>query len=204
MYRGYVKLWRRLLDSPIFTNEALLKIFIYCIFKMHIPPRDETGKFIYESKWLPVITGKSKTEVEIKPGQFLFGRQITAKRLRMNSSSVRNRFKKLENMRIVDIQSYPHYSLITVNDWKDYQGITSEKGQAKDRQRTPKGQAKDTKKNNKNIKNYKKEGDDGENKSEYEKVQTELHKKKKTTPKERHNIIKKKFPELVKRIKKEK
>ena len=201
MYRGYIKLWRKLLDSPIFANEALLKIFIYCLFKMHIPPRDKAGNFMHESKWLPIITGKSKTEVEIKPGQFLFGRQITAKRLRMNSSSVRNRFNKLKKMRIVDIQSFPHYSLITVNDWEDYQGIIFEKGQAKDRQRPPKGQAKDTKKNNKNIKNYKKERKKGGNKSEYEKVQEKLQKKNKTSKEERRNIIKERFPELVKRMK---
>ena len=87
----------------------------------------------------------------------MFGRKSAAKELRMKPSSVRNRMKKLQNMRNLDIKADTHYSIVTICNYNDYQNIKTNKGQTvgqpKDNQRTTKGQPKDTNNNDNNVNN---------------------------------------------------
>lgn len=112
----------------------------------------------HEKEWVPFKTGKGDIEVEVDRGQFIFGRKSAAKELKMNQSSVRNRMVKLKNIGNLDIQSAKQYSLVTICNYNKYQNdenkVGQAKGQAKDRQRTPKGHPKDTNKNPKNYKKY--------------------------------------------------
>ena len=78
MERGWVKLWRKLLDSEIFQNEGLLKVAIWALLKAN-----------HKEAWVPLKTGRGKTIVHLKPGQFIFGRRTAAKELKMPESSVR-------------------------------------------------------------------------------------------------------------------
>jgi len=113
-----------------------------------------------KDRWVTIQTGKGDTEILVKEGEFIFGRLVSAEELDMKPSSVRNRIKKLKKLRNVDIQVDTHYSIISICNWQDYQGNKNKSGQAsgqaEDSQRTGKGQAKDTDKNVKNVKNEKK------------------------------------------------
>ena len=88
------------------------------------------------------------------PGQFIFGRLTAARELNMKTSSVRNRMEKLRVSGNIAMQTDTHYTIVTICNWDKYQGdINFEgqaSGQAKDNQRTTKGQPKDTDKNCKN------------------------------------------------------
>lgn len=95
MNQGYIKLYRRLLDSACFQNEGLLKIWIWCLLKAN-----------HETAWVPFKTGKGSSVVKIEPGQFIFGRKSAAKELKMDESTVYKRMKYLEKLKNITIQSY--------------------------------------------------------------------------------------------------
>ena len=146
MHRGYVKLWRRSIDSRVFKNPELLKVWLWCLMKAN-----------HETAWVEMKSGKSKIEIKVEPGQFFFGRKSASKELGMKESSVRNRIKKLENMQNVDIKADRQYSIVSIINWDIYQQDEKKEDSKEDRQRTGKGQAKDTNKNDKNDKNKRKQ-----------------------------------------------
>lgn len=148
MSDGWVKLWRKSLESRVFQNKNLWQVWCYCLMRAN-----------HKGKWVSVATGRGETEVWVDSGQFIFGRKKAAQKMRMKPSSVRNQMLKLQNMQNLDIQSGQHYSVVTIINWESYQtetnNVDSTKGQPCNNQRTTKGQPKDTNKNDKNEKNIK-------------------------------------------------
>lgn len=110
----------------------------------------------HKQTWVSVVTGRGRTEVELQPGQFIFGRKKAADELNMAESSIRNRIDKLKKMRNLDIKTDTHFSIISIMNWDTYQHDEIKKDRQVDTQRTGKGQAKDTDKKDKNVKNEKK------------------------------------------------
>ena len=151
MADGWVKLHTKLLDSRVFANEGLLKVWIYCLC------RANRGK-----AFVPITTGRGKTDVELSPGQFIFGRNSAAQKLGMSSSTVWKRMNKLKNMRNVDIKSNSHYSVVTICNWEAYQHVPNEKEQVKEqpsnRQVTGKEQPSNTDKSKESNKRNKSNG----------------------------------------------
>jgi hypothetical protein len=127
MNQGWVKLWRKLEDSPIFQNEGLLKVFIWCLLKA-------THKEI----WMSIRTGRGFTEVKILPGSFVFGRHQAAKKLKMQPSTVWKRILKLEKLEILNIQRNTHFSIIVVVNWDTYQAGTEKRNNQENNQGTTK------------------------------------------------------------------
>lgn len=134
---GWVKLHRQLIKSRVFANEGLLKVWIWCLLKAN-----------HEKEWVPIKTGRGTTEIEVFPGQFIFGRKTSAKDLRMNPSTVWKRMLKLKNIENLDIQSDTHFSVISINNWETYQLDDTPKVTGKV---TGKEQPSNTNKNDKNI-----------------------------------------------------
>ncbi len=160
MDNNYILLWRSILDSEVFAHEGLLKVWIWCL-----------SKASFKSRPFKIKVGRGETTIKLKRGQFLYGRKVAAEELHMAPGTVRNRMQKLQEMGNVDIQPDSHYSIVTIINWDRYQIPPEEerpadwptKGQAKDNQRTSKGQAKDTyNKGNKvdNENNENKRGDE--------------------------------------------
>ena len=89
MDRGYVKLWRKITDSPCFKNEGLLKVWIWCL-----------SKASHKGRVVQIQTGRGFTSIQIQPGQFVFGRKIAASELDMDESTVYKRMQKLKNISI--------------------------------------------------------------------------------------------------------
>lgn len=136
---GWILLHCKLIDSRVFQNEGLLKVWIWCLLKAN-----------HEEAWVPVKTGKGKIEVHLKPGQFIFGRKSAAKELKMKPSTVRNRILKLKKFGNLDIQSDTQYSIITIINWEVYQKVIIKRGHP---DRTAKGHPKDTNNNDNNNNN---------------------------------------------------
>jgi hypothetical protein len=109
---GYVALYRKLIGSRVFQNSDLLKVFIWCLLKAN-----------HEERWVPITTGTGKTEVFVKRGQFIFGRNTAAEELMMPASSIRNRIGALQKMEIISVKPDSHYSIITIINWDIYQPI---------------------------------------------------------------------------------
>lgn len=136
---GWIKLHRKIQRSSVFKNEGLLKTWLWCLLKAN-----------HEDAWIPISTGKGKTEVLVKRGQFVFGRKSAAKSLDMDESTVYKRMRKLENMGNCNTQSNSHYSIVTILNYELYQGSGKDEVTGKV---TGKEQASNTNKNVKNVKN---------------------------------------------------
>lgn len=107
---GYIALWRKTLDSRIFQNEGLLKVWVWCLLKAS-----------HKKRWTALKTGRGIIEIEILPGQFIFGRHSAAKELKMVPSTVWKRIVKLKNLSSLNIKSNKQYSIINIINWDIYQ-----------------------------------------------------------------------------------
>ena len=110
MWRGFVCLWRRSIDSQVFQNAGLWKVWTWCLLTAS-----------HKKHWVKLKVGKQVTEVVVKPGQFVFGRNAAAKVLDMKASTAWYRMKKLEQLGNLDIHSNTHYSIVTICNWSKYQ-----------------------------------------------------------------------------------
>jgi len=139
---GYVKLYRKIFDSRVWANEGLLKVWLWCLLRAN-----------HKDTWVTVKTGRSETEVMVKPGQFIFGRKTAGKSLKMPPSTVWKRILKLEDMQNLNTERNTHYTIVSIVNWDSYQGVETKGNTKGDRQVTGKEQASDTDKNEKNDKN---------------------------------------------------
>ncbi len=139
MWRGFVCLWRKSVDSQVFQDEGLWKIWTWCLLKAS-----------HKNHWVKLKVGKADTEVGVKPGQFVFGRKSASQALRMKATTLWYRMKKLERMGNIDIDSNTHFSVVTICNWRRYQ--TERKG-FRHRSLTAVRQPSDTYNNGNNVNN---------------------------------------------------
>lgn len=130
--KSYIKLFRKLLNSPIFENEKALKIWIWCLLKATHKERLQ-------------LVGQQ--EVNLQKGQFVFGRKKASEELKMSESTIYKYIKLLEKLQMISVNSNNKFSVITVKKWEEYQ-IEELKDNNKV---TTKEQQSNTNKNVKNI-----------------------------------------------------
>lgn len=116
---GWIKLHRKLLESLVFDNPELLKVWIWCLLKS-------------THKGYTQLIGLQ--EVQLKEGQFVFGRKVASKELGMSESKVYRLIKKLEKMQNLNIKSNNKFSVITIEKWGDYQSVDLEGEQQNEQQ----------------------------------------------------------------------
>jgi DNA-binding transcriptional regulator YhcF (GntR family) len=104
MLKGWIKLHRKLLDSEIFYDAELLKVFVWCILKANRKPKEVNG-------------------IKIKTGQFISGRLSASEELYIKPSTVYTRLQKLKALKFISIKSTTKFSIITVLKYKNYQQI---------------------------------------------------------------------------------
>lgn len=78
MDNGYVKLWRKSLDSAVWDNPNIWRLWCYCLLKASY----RENKVMVNFK-----------EIELKPGQFVFGRERAAKELMVSRQTIYNWIK---------------------------------------------------------------------------------------------------------------
>jgi biotin operon repressor len=110
LHRGYVCLWRKTIESRVFQNEGLFKVWAWCLMRAN-----------HKRQWVGIKSGKGIVEVEVKPGQFIFGRQAAARELKMAPSTVWKRIQKLKNIENLNINSNSQYSIVSIINWEHYQ-----------------------------------------------------------------------------------
>jgi len=145
----WLKLWRKSLDSAVFADANLWKVWCWCLMKAN-----------HKITHVPVSTGRGNTIVTLTPGQFIYGRAAASKALKMPGTSVEGRLAKLINTQNLVRQSVSHYSVITIVNWARYNGQCAENGQgtrqATVRQPSGNRQATVTDKNVKKVQKVKK------------------------------------------------
>lgn len=137
---GWIKLHRELLKSNIFQNEKLLKVFMYCLLKAS--HTDYTAKVGLQN-------------IDLKPGQFVYGRKKAALELDMKESTVRDYMKLLKDDSTIAMNSTNKYTVVTIVKWGEYQNEIEPPRQQNDSRMTADRQQNDTYKNDKNVKNDK-------------------------------------------------
>lgn len=94
------------MSSPIFRNEKLLKVFMWCMCKAsHKEHQQLVGRQI----------------VKLMPGQFVTGRIKAANELEFAQSTAWDYLKVLETNGTINIKSDSRYSIITIVNWELYQ-----------------------------------------------------------------------------------
>lgn len=138
MKRGYVKLYRKLLESAVFESAQLLQMWVACLLKAS--HKEHTMRIGLQN-------------VTLKPGQFICGRHSLAEELGCSPSAARRRLQTLKADKRIDIEANNKYTLVTVRNWRYYQSDDDAPDSNSDRQadnkKTTKRQQKDTNKKGK-------------------------------------------------------
>lgn len=141
---GYIKLHRQLIESPVFQNEKLLKVWIWCLLKASHTPHEE-------------IIGHQI--IQLEAGQFVFGSIKSADALGLPRSTFNRCMNSLQKFKMLDIKTNNKFSVATIENWGKFQAVPLAIGQADgqqtDNKRTANGQQTDTNKNDKNDKKEK-------------------------------------------------
>lgn len=131
MNNGYIKLHRKILESPIvMKSNDHFALWMYLLLNATHKGYDT----IYE--------GQRKT---LKPGQLITGRKVIAKALKINESKIQRILKTFEIEQQIEQQTNPRCRLITVLNWNEYQLDEQQTEQQVNNKRTL----------NKNVKNVK-------------------------------------------------
>ena len=122
MERGYVKLWRRTLDSGLLQHPTAWQVFGYLLMKTAARP------------FKRVVAGQS---VEVPVGAVLTSRSSISSDLGITEKQVRGAMAILEKMEIVSITRASKYSMVFLVNWHRYQQSAPAEGPGKGQQTAP-------------------------------------------------------------------
>lgn len=106
MEHGYVKLWRKCLDSGLLQNGPAWQLFGYLLLKTtHRPHRQIIGGMVFE----------------LEPGEVIFGRAKAASDLGLSEKQVRTAFELLKKLEIVASRSTNRCTVVSFINWHRYQ-----------------------------------------------------------------------------------
>jgi hypothetical protein len=104
--QGYIALHRKTIESNVFQDDGLFKLWCYCLMRATHKERD----FLHGG-----------VLIRLRPGQFVTGRKVLTEELNSTEQKVRTRLALLEKMGNLTIKSTNKYSIITVVNWGYYQ-----------------------------------------------------------------------------------
>lgn len=108
--QGYVKLYRRMLSSDLMQDPHLLQLFLYCLMRA-----------TYTERSVSVKVGRGVTQVQLQPGQMVYGRISSARDLGQPTSSTWSRMKRLAKLGRVTLDCGAHFTIVTICNWATYQ-----------------------------------------------------------------------------------
>lgn len=114
MHRGYIKIWRKTLDSPIFSNPHCLILSIYLLIKANY----KETRFIF-----------NKQEITINRGQCIVGRKALSIETGLSEQVIRSTLTILKNTQFLTIQATNRFSIITICNYETYQSNENEDNQ---------------------------------------------------------------------------
>jgi len=112
MNKNWIKLNRKLLDSDVFKNEKLLKIWIWILLKAN-------------HKENTFLLGRQK--LTINKGQFAMGLNKSSENLDLAKSTIHYWINYLEKIGKVKLKKTNKYTIITILNWDLYQGVELQK-----------------------------------------------------------------------------
>lgn len=108
MERGFIKLWRKTLDSGLLANGPAWQLFGYLLLKTtHKPYRQIVGGVAFD----------------LQPGEVVFGRKKAAEELNLGEQQIRTALKLLEKLEILTSRSTNRCTVISFVNWGTYQEV---------------------------------------------------------------------------------
>lgn len=105
MYRGYVKLWRRTLDSGLLRNGPAWQLFGYLLLRAtHRAHRQILGSSV----------------LDLRPGQVIFGRTRAAADLSLGEQQVRTALALLKKLDMITSERAGRCTIVTLSQWADW------------------------------------------------------------------------------------
>lgn len=138
--KGWIKFHRKILADPIFDNEKLLKVWIWCLLKASHQKHDQ-------------MVGRQIVQLNI--GQFVTGRYAAGDELKLAPTTAWDYIKILEKNNNIHIKSGNKFSVVTVINWGLYQFQDENYDSKCDNKTTAIQQQTDTNNNVKKAKNVK-------------------------------------------------
>jgi hypothetical protein len=111
---NFVLLHRKIIDSAVFANPNHLKIWLWILLKTTRKPKS-----------FPVKIGGGIHTVQLKRGQFLFGRNKAEEELCLSGSLIYRSIQKFAEWGMIIIEANSHYSVITVCKFNSYQKVNT-------------------------------------------------------------------------------
>jgi hypothetical protein len=140
MKQGWIKLHRKILDWQWYGDLNTRALFIHLLLKANHE----------EKKWMGITVGR---------GQIITGRIKLAEEVGLTQRQVRTSLSKLKSTNEVTSKSTNKYTVITINNYDEYQQNDQQDGQRVTSKR-PANDHKQELKNVKNVKNEKKEDEE--------------------------------------------
>lgn len=143
---GWLKLYRSILDSAVFQDAEVLKVWIWLLCNVAFEQHDT------------ICYGKV---IHLKPGQIATGRKKIAQCTDLNENKVYRALNALKSLGNIEIKATNRYSIITIVNWYKYQEEnykrTSSEQQTNSKTTTEEQQDNNKRTQHKNGKNGKKE-----------------------------------------------
>lgn len=130
MEQGWIKLYRKILDTPMIKKPSYLSLWVILLLKAN----HKDNSFIWNGK-----------NITIKEGQFITGKNELSKQSGIPLSTVWRILKYFEKEQQIEQQITTKFRLITIINWKNYQKTDT----TMDNKRTADRQQSDTNKNDK-------------------------------------------------------
>lgn len=112
MNNGYIKLYRKMLDNPVVTKDAIsLAIWIYLLLNA----THKEQEIMFKGQ-----------KITLQPGQLVTGIISISKKMKVDKNKVQRTLKLFENDKQIEQQTSNKNRLITIVNWKLYQDIDKE------------------------------------------------------------------------------
>ena len=132
MSNGWIKLHRKTLDNPIVMKDTdHFAVWMWLLLNATHSDHDT----IYEGE-----------RITLKAGQFITGRKIISKELKINESKIQRILKTFEIEQQIEQQTNPRCRLISILRWTDYQLDEQQSEQQVNNKRTLNNKIKNNKK----------------------------------------------------------
>lgn len=146
---GYVNLWRKSLECGLLKNHKVWVFWTWCLLKASYRVHKQVVGY---------------QEIELLPGQFIFGRKKAAIELGMSERNVRTCLDFLSKSQNLTIKTTNKFSIITICNWDIYQSQNFLNDQQKDQPPTNKRPTNDQQTTTNNKGNNSNKGNKGNNK----------------------------------------
>lgn len=117
MRQGYIRLYRKSLDSGLIRSHNAWILFTYCLLKAT------------HQEYKAVVGNQ---EILLQPGQFIFGRRMAAEETGLTERQIRTALQSLINLKILTSKTTNKFSIITIINWDIYQAPEPENDQQND------------------------------------------------------------------------